>query len=151
MRGSLAITGLREAVTRVDEVGERARRPEPALRAPGTRFDLQESEHRRFTTYRWRPGITKEWRDRKRREGLDPRVMVASGRLESALENAEGGAVRMTVFNATLTWGLRAGRSDFYYAQVQAKRGRKAVAIDRIARARIAQRVESFIAHGFVT
>lgn len=149
MRATLRVTGLKEAVHRVDEVGDRARRPEPALRAPGTRLDLQESEKRRFTSYRFRPD-TKEWVARKRREGLSTRTMVATGRLESALVNAEAGSVRFTVFNGTLTWGLRTGRSDTYYAQVQAHRGRRVVAIDRIARARIAERVAGFLAHGFI-
>jgi hypothetical protein len=149
VRSTLRIEGIREARERIDEVGDRARRPEPALRAPATRRDLQESERRRFTTYRWKAD-TDEWRRRKAREGLDPRTMVATGRLRAALENAEGGSVRFNVFNGTLTWGLRAGRSDLYYAQVQAGRGRRAVVIDRVARASIAQRVESFLAHGFV-
>lgn len=149
MRTTLAITGIREARERIDDVGDRARRPEPSLRAPGTRRDLQESERRRFTRYRFIPA-SREWVARKRREGLDTRTMHASNRLSSALINAESGSVRMTVFNGTLTWGLKAGRSNTYYAQVQAQRGRRAVVIDRPARANIAQRVESFIAHGFV-
>jgi hypothetical protein len=149
MRSTLHITGLKEARLRVDEVGMRARRPEPALRSPGTRLDLQESERRRFTGYRFKPA-TKEWVARKRREGLDTRTMHASNKLSSALENAESGSVRFTVFNATLTWGLRQGRSDTYYAQVQALRGRRVVAIDRLARASIALRVQEFLAYGFI-
>jgi hypothetical protein len=149
VRSSLRVTGLREAVHRVDEVGERARRPEPALRAPGTRMDLQESERRRFNGYRF-PADTKAWVARKRREGLDPRTMHASNRLSSALENADEGSVRFTVYNATLTWGLRTGRSNTYYAQIQAARGRRVVVIDRPARVSITERVESFFAHGFI-
>lgn len=150
MRSTLKITGIKEARARVDDVGDRARAPEPALRAPQTRLDLQMSERRRFTRYRFRPA-TKAWVARKRREGLSTRTMIASGRLSSALINAEAGAVRFTVYNGVLTWGLRAGRSDTYYAQVQAARGRRVVVIDRIARASIAQRVEGFLAHGFIT
>jgi hypothetical protein len=149
MRSSLRIVGLPEAVHRVDAVGERARRPEPALRAPSTRRDLQESERRRFTNYRFKPA-TREWVARKRREGLDPRTMHASNRLSSALINADMGSVRFTVFNSTLTWGLRQGRSTTYYAQIQAARGRRSVVIDRVARVNITGRVESFLAHGFV-
>lgn len=147
MRSSLRITGLKEATLRLDEVGVRARRPEPALRHPETRMDLQMSERRRFSGYRFRPA-SKEWVERKRREGLDPRTMHAHNRLSAALENAEGGAVRMTVFNSTLTWGLRQGRTETYYAQIQAHRGRRAVVIDRVARASIALRVQTFLAHG---
>lgn len=150
MRSSLLrVDGLREARERVDLVGERARRPEPALRAPGVLLALQESERRRFSgSYRWRP-ITKEWRERKRREGLSTKTMVATGRLAAALGNAVS-PVRRTVYNGTLTWGIRGGRTDLYYAQVQAHRGRRSVVIDRIARASIAERVQTFLAHGFI-
>lgn len=149
MRATLRIEGLHAAVLHVGDVGDRARKPERALRSEQTKMDLQMSERRRFHGFRFK-ATSKEWRERKRREGLDPRTMVASGRLESALTNATGGSVRLTIFNGTLTWGLRTGRSDTYYAQVQAHRGRRVVVIDRPARRNIAQRVESFIAHGFV-
>lgn len=149
MRASLRIDGLPAARKRIDSMGDRARAPEPVLRSAGTKMDLQMSERRRFYSYRFKPA-SKEWVARKRREGLSPRTMIASGRLSSALINAESGSVRFTVFNSTLTWGLRQGRSQTYYAQVQAHRGRKAVVIDRPARASIANRVESFLAHGFV-
>ena len=152
MRSTLRIEGIREARKRVDDVGDRARRPEPALRAPGTRMDLQMSERRRFTRYRFK-SVTRDWRERKRREGLSTRNMQASGRLKSILENAEGGSIRLNVFNGTLTWGLRSGGpgDPGFYAMVQAGRGRRAVVIDREARANIADRVETFLAHGFVT
>lgn len=151
MRSRLQIEGLREARHRVDAVGERARRPEPALRAPGTKFDLQMSERRRFSIYRFKPA-TKVWVARKRAEGLDTRTMHASNRLASALENAEGGSIRLNVFNATLTWGLRQGRpgDPGFYAKVQAGRGRRAVVIDRTARRNITERVEAFLATGFI-
>ena len=87
---------------------------------------------------------------RKRREGLNPRTMRASDRLSSALINAEMGTVRMHVFNGNLTWGLRSGTEVMRYAQVQAARGRRAVTIDRAARKNIAQRIETFLANGFV-
>lgn len=150
MRSTLAIEGLREARKRVDDVGDRANRPEPALRSAGTRLDLQMSERRRFSAYRFKRA-TEAWVKRKRAEGLDPRTMHASNRLSSALENAEGGTIRLTVFNGTLTWGLRQGGpgSPGFYARVQAGRGRRAVVIDRPARARISQRVETFLATGF--
>lgn len=149
-RGTLVVEGLPEAIHRLDAVGERARFPEPALRAPGTRRALQESERRRFTKYRFRPD-TKAWVARKRREGLSTRTMQATGRLRSALENANyGEGVRQTVFRSMLTWGIRTGQSPVYYAAVQAKRGRQAVAIDRLARIDIAERVQHFIAYGFL-
>jgi hypothetical protein len=148
MRSGLRREGLREARERLDDVGARAQRPEPALRAARTRLDLQESERRRFTRYRFKR-VSSAWVARKRREGLDPRTMHASNRLSSALENAEGGAIRFTVFNATLTWGLRAGDLATY-AEIQAQRGRRTVVIDREARASITGRVQEFLAYGFI-
>jgi hypothetical protein len=149
MRSSLRITGLREARDRVDDVGDRARRPEPVLRSSQVRLTLQESARRRFTRYRFKPA-SPEWVARKRREGLDPRTMRATNRLSSALINAESGTVRLTVFNGVLTWGLRTGATPTYYAVVQAKRGRRAVVIDRPARKEITERVEGFVAYGFL-
>lgn len=151
MRTRLQVDGLAEAVARVDDTGDRARRPEPALKAPATLLDLQSSEHRKFARGGWRRD-TPGWIREKRRRGLDPRTLRATGRLESALTNATHG-VKATVWNSTLTWGIRAGRSDIYYAQVLAKgRGRmparRMVVIDRTARDRIAARVERYIAHG---
>lgn len=146
---SVKVTGLRESLLLIDEVGDRARNPEPALRASGTRRALQESERRRFSRYRFRPD-TKQWQARKRREGLSPRTMVASGRLRDALINANRSeGVIHTVRKGVLTWGIVAGRSPVYYAKMQADLGRKAVAIDRLARVDIVDRLENFIAFGF--
>jgi hypothetical protein len=152
IRARLAIDGLKDAITQVDEVGDRARRPEPALRDDATLLDLQQGERRKFARGGWRR-ITPAWAREKRRRGLDPRTLRATGRLESALTNATHG-VRATVWNSELRWGIRAGRSDIYYAQPLATgaRGmppRRMVLIDRTARESIAGRVERFIAHGF--
>lgn len=153
IRARLTVDGLKEAALRVDEVGDRARRPEPALRDDATLLDLQMSERRKFARGGWRK-ITPRWAQQKRAAGLDARTMRATGRLESALTNATHG-VRATVWNSTLTWGIRAGRSDIYYAQPLAKgvgtppKARRAVVIDKPARASIAARVEHFIAYGF--
>jgi hypothetical protein len=143
----LRIEGLREARERIDDVGDRANRPEPALRSDRVLMALQMSERRKFSTGRFKRD-TDDWVARKRREGLSPRTMVATGRLKSSLENATP-PVRRTVFNSTLTWGIRGGRTDLYYARVQAERGRRSVVIDKPARAEIAQRVEDFLANGF--
>jgi hypothetical protein len=153
MRARLAIEGLKDAVGRVDLVGERARRPEPALRAPQTQLDLQMSERRKFARGRWRRD-TPEWIKEKRRRGLDTRTLRATGRLESALTNATHG-VKVTVFNGELRWGIHAGRSDIYYAQPLAKGHghtppRRMVVIDRTAREDIALRVALYILDGEV-
>lgn len=153
IRARLRIEGLAEAMERTDAVGQRARAPEPALRSPGTLRDLQDSERRKFQRGRW-PRVTPKWAAEKRRRGLDPRPMRATGLLESALTNATHG-VRRQAFNRTLVWGIRPGRSDIYYAQALAKgvgnppKPRRMVVIDKVARERIAARVQRFIAYGF--
>lgn len=149
VRMRLTVEGIREARDRVDDVGDRARQPEPALRDSGTTFDLQLAERRRFSQARGWRRISPEWAARKRRDGLDPRVMRATGRLESALTNATDG-VRPSVWNGQLSWGIRSGEL-VRVASAQAKQGRRAVVIDRPATASIAQRVQTFIADGFVS
>jgi hypothetical protein len=147
MRQMLRIEGLHEARRRVDAVGDRAQRPEPVLRSDRVLMALQQSERRKFTTGRFKRD-TRDWVERKRREGLSPRTMEATGRLRSALENAQA-PVRRTVFNSSLTWGMRGSSDVARYAAIQAQRGRRAVVIDRPARAEVAQRVEDFLADGF--
>lgn len=148
MRARIAIEGLKEARRRVDEMGERARRPEPFLRSPAVLRALQRSERRKFATGRFKR-ISPEWIARKRREGLETRTMVATGRLRAALEGART-PVRRTVYNSQLTWGIPGGRTSLYYAAIQAHRGRRAVVIDKIARDEIADRGAHFLATGFV-
>lgn len=145
--GRIQVIGLKEAMARVDEVGERARRPEPALRSPRVLFSLQESERRKFSTGRFRPD-TRGWVERKRRMGLSTKTMVATGRLRDALVNATL-PVRRTVFNQSMTWGIPGGRTDLYYAAVQRRKGRDAVVIDKLAREQIAGTVQEFLAYGF--
>jgi hypothetical protein len=148
VRMRLTVEGLAAARDRVDDVGDRARRPEPALRSAGALRDLQESERRRFSQARGWRRITPEWAARKRQMGLDPRVMRATGRLQSALVNATDG-VRATVFNGQLSWGIRTAPL-VRYASAQARQGRRTVVIDRPATTSIAERTQRFIADGFV-
>jgi hypothetical protein len=151
IRARLAVDGLKEATQRLDEVGDRARHPQPALRHPNTQQDLQESQRRKFARGGWRKA-TPRWIEQKRRAGLDTRTLRATGRLESALVNATHG-VKATVVGPDLRWGLHPGRSDIYYAQALATGSahmppRRAVVIDPTARERISQRVQNWIADG---
>jgi len=143
----LKVDGLKDAIERIDDVGDRARKPERALRSDATRRDLRASERRRFRHTRGWKRISPEWAATKRRRGLDPRVMRATGLLERTLTSARPGEVRFTAFNATLTWGL-AWRSSAFYAAAQAKQGRRAVVIDKKARADISERVARYISTG---
>lgn len=145
----LRVDGLRDAIGMLDDVGERARRPEPALRARETLEDLHAAERRRWAR-RWKP-ISRDWAERKRRQGLDPRVMRATGALHDALTRGEGPPrVTFRAWDGVLSWGV-AARSPVWYAAVQKKRGRNAVVIDVEARRRIASRVAVYIAEGRVT
>lgn len=152
IRGRLQVEGLKEAIVRVDEIGDRARQPERALRAPETLLDIQLGQRRHFARARFRK-VTPRWAAEKRRRGLDRRPLRATGLLESTLVNANrGDGARFDVFNAELRWGIRRGRSNVYYAQALAKdRRRRPVVIDKTARQSIAARVETFIAEGFMT
>jgi hypothetical protein len=143
---NIRVEGLKDAREMVGDVGDRARRPEVALRSGAVLDALHASERRRFSQP-WRPGITRAWAARKRREGLDPRVMRATGALERTLETGRPPAVTFRAWNGTLRWGLPA-RSPVWYAAVQAKRGRKAVVIDKQAKADIGGRVLVWIVEG---
>jgi hypothetical protein len=154
MRSRLRVDGLQEAVRRVDVVGDRGRRPEPALRAHQTLQDLTASERRRFDSQRGWKRLTPDWVREKRRRGLDPRILRATGRLERSLTSGAG--ITFKAFNGTLSWGIPRGRSDLYYAQALAKGtsstpARRMVVIDRTAKDRIAIRVERYVAYGEVS
>ena len=150
-RARLKLEGMDEAIRRVDAVGERARAPEPALRARPTLWDMQLAARRTFLTGRFKPA-SPEWVARKRREGLSTRTMQATLRLRSALENANRSeGVRFSVFNRELRWGLNVTSEVGTYAAAQARAGRRAVRIDIPARRNVAQRVEDFIAHGWLS
>lgn len=154
MRARLKVDGFQAAIHRVDETGLRARRPEPALRAPETLRDLTDSEKRRFETHRGWKKLTPKWQAEKRRRGLDPRILIASNRLHLALTTGHGG-ITFRAYNGVLYWGIPAGRSDLYYAQALAKGAgalpkRPMVTIDKTARDRIAIRIERYVADGII-
>jgi hypothetical protein len=152
---SISVEGVREARERVGRVGSRARRPEPALRADGTRRDILAGERRAFETEgasagrRWRR-LTPGWAAEKRRRGLDPRVLRATGRLRAAATS--GGGMTFRVYNGQLWWGIPRGRSDLSYAMplARGRRGRKMIVIDRVATDRIAMRIGRYVAEGSV-
>jgi hypothetical protein len=147
----LQVDGLRETMTRLDAMGERARRPEPALRARGTQTDLEQSEKRRFDKQKGWAKLSKRWVREKRRRGLKSGTLRATGRLERALTNTvKSLGVRLNVFNSVLEFGVRRGRSDIYYAQPLATgtsrmKPRQMVVIDEIAQIGISERVRLYI------
>ena len=148
-RVSIRVEGLRDAREMIGAVGDRARRPEAALRSPATLDALQDGERRRFGG-RFSPRVTREWAARKRRLGLDSRAMRATGALERTLTRGRPPMVRFSAFNGVLTWGLPA-RSPVWYAAVHARKpGRRTVVIDKKAKTDITQVVAVWIAQGRV-
>lgn len=156
MRATIRVEDLKVSVKRVDDVGDRARTPEKVLRSESVKGDLLASEERRFATNAgWRKD-TPDWVAEKRRRGLDPRTLRATGHLEQALTTGNDSAIVRSAYNGVLRFGIRLGRSDLYYAQSVAKnkagkRGRPMVRIDLIAKSTIAGRVEHYIAYGINT
>lgn len=155
MRARLEVTGVRANVERLDAIGDRARRPEPVLRSPETLARLNAGQRRKFLRGGWQKD-TPAWIARKKREGLSTRTLVATGRLESALTQGAGSGVMFSAFNAELRWGIKAGRSDLYYAQALAKgvRGRRKsrmVLIDKVTKAEIAVSVERYVVTGVIS
>jgi hypothetical protein len=155
IRSRLEIEGLPAATRRFDDIGLRARRPEPALRSKATLGALKASEQRRFARGGW-PRDTPKWIREKRRRGLSDKTLVATGRLERALESgavAEG--ISFSAYDSTLYWGIKGGRTNIYYAHPLAKGvghkkvKRRMVTIDRQARVVIVTYVQNYIATGY--
>lgn len=151
----VSVEGLKEARARVDDVGIRARQPEPVLRSPGVFADLLASEERRFgTNAGWRRDTSK-WVADKQRHGWDQRTLRKTGELERQLTRG-GPSIVFTAWNGTMTFGVRGGRSTLYYAAPLARgaRGgakRRMVRIDRVATYRISGRISRYITYGIVT
>lgn len=152
IRARVTVEGLKEAQLRLDDVGLRARRPEPTLRSRATERALVRSEQRAFAKG-WKRD-TPKWATYKRHHRLDPRVLRATGRLEHALTRVDQAGTEFSAYNSTLRWGIKPGRSDLYYAQALAKgvghahTKRRMVVIDKPARAQIADIVAHYIASG---
>lgn len=154
-RARFQVEGLKEAVERVDDVGERARQPEPALRSDVVLGYLMAGEGRKFRRGGWQKD-TPAWVARKRARGWQTRTLVKTGRLEDALVRLGPKGhndILFRAWNGELTWGIRPGRSDLYYSQALAKgvRGRRPsrmVLIDKETKQLIAAHVQKYIATG---
>lgn len=147
MRATIRIDHLREVRGRYDAMGRRARRPEPALRAAGTLADLRASERRRFAK-RISPAASRDWVREKRRRGLDPRTLRATGKLERLIEGAGMG---ISAYNGELRWTAK----DAYAARVanvhaSRRRSWRVVVIDKPARQSISDRVLTYILDGSI-
>ena len=150
MREGLVIEGREAAARRVQAVGTRAERQQirKAIYNKQTRDDLKESAKRQFERGNLKPA-SPEWVREKRMEGLDTRTMRASNRLYNLITRRTTGKVRVSVAGGELTWGLRSG-DEARYGAIQAEQGRRVVVIDYKAGVNIVQRVQQFLAYGFV-
>lgn len=153
MRYRIDVDGIVEARKRLDGVGERARRPEPALRSDAMRRAFNANEERVFAGNRF-PRNTRKWDARKRRKGLSSKRMQASGLLRRILTTA---AYRQSVhwhaFNGVLTAGLKDGPHVAHYASALVKRDRKRRVVKATRRFRpdAAAIVERYVAHEVIT
>jgi hypothetical protein len=124
-RTYLRIEGLPQTRRMLTDVGDRGRRPEPALRSRATLDLLTRGEAEQFASGQGWPRENRAWASEKRRRGLDPRVMRATGRLERALTRGGGAGLTHTAYDGVMRFGIPRGRSDIYYAQALAKRRRR--------------------------
>lgn len=150
MRVTVRIDGIEDTRRRLDDVGLRAQRPEPVLRSPRVRRELTDSERRLFASNRFSRN-TARWDRAKRRRGLSPKRMQASGRLRLLLTSPiSGNNVEFKAYNGTLTWGIIGGRSSIYYGAIWAKRDpkRRVVKVDMVARGNIRGHVVRYIDTG---
>jgi hypothetical protein len=154
VRGTIRIEppgAVREVRARLDAIGSRARRPEPALRSRGTLADLHAAERRKFGR-RISPSAGPDWVREKRQRGMDARTLRATGKLERALTGSLGGA-KLSAYNGELKWSLGGSRNQYYYAAALAARHRtwRVVVIDKPARVAIGDRVLRYIVDGSVS
>lgn len=131
MNLELTATGVTRAGRRIDLLAERARDPRAAFER--ITDELTGAERRLFSTGRGMRDIRTSTVQRKSRDP-DPRVrmnsyrtMVATGALRQYLTTRGSGAQPWRLSRDELGFGLPRGRTGFYYARLQAKRGRNAV------------------------
>ena len=144
---TLTIIGLREVELDIGTIAERALRSSEAFAKREVLEALMDSERRLFRKSPWRPD-TRKWQERKRREGKSTNTLVASGRLQRALETATPPAIR-TVLVAGMVWGIPGAKAgQLAYAYYQARQNRGAVDIDEIAVDVILSRVLRYLITG---
>lgn len=142
-----------EAQNMIGGVGDRARAPEPALRSQATLRALQRGERRVFARSRFKKNSA-AWDRRKRRKGLSPKRMQASGLLRLILEGggsvSGNSVVQFSAFRGELRFGLRGGRTIVYYARILADRdrSRRVVKVDQPARIDIVDIVAGYVFDG---
>lgn len=83
MRFDIDILGDEDLREELDDLGERAKDMKPAMRAV-MRFVIVPRYKKRFSGSGWK-ALSPDYREQKSKQGLDPRIGRATGRLEDAL------------------------------------------------------------------
>ena len=146
---SVTTEGLGEAVRGLERAGARAEDLHVPLRASVAYW--KESERRRFSTSRgWKPN-SRRWAAEKRRRGLDPRTLRATGRAERTLTTAnEGAGALVRISAASMTVGIKPGRSQIYYLRHLAKKGYQTVTFDAKAQENVGRAIVTYVRTGRV-
>lgn len=135
-------TGVNETGKRVDLIGVRALNPQRAFQ--DILQQLLSKEKRLFETGRGWPPDKRSTLARKAREGLDPRPLHATGRLERFLATREGQPLKLD--RTELVIGVPAGRHDLHYARYQKKHGRDPLISRRTVSSTAKQILADFLA-----
>lgn len=129
MRIDLEVRGVDVTARKLSRLGRRAVDMRPAFDRIADEFI--EGERRRFSTGSgWAP-LASATKARKRREGLDPRIMHATGRLEGVLTRRSAAGQVLVIDRDSITFGLKGGRSKGY-AGVISQRGRKSQPVRKV-------------------
>lgn len=117
MRFELELSGARGAEHRLEGVGRRA----ADISAAGGRIlgELRAGERRQFATGTGWPRLAASTLARKRRQGLDPRTLRATGLLEQVLTRpAQQAHGQVAAADADeIRFGIRGGRTDVFYGR----------------------------------
>jgi hypothetical protein len=110
----VTVDGEQQAANRFTLIGRRARDARPAFREISRL--IYESEQRRFNSRSgWAP-LAASTVARKRREGLSPQIMRATGALHRAL-TVPGDPSILDIDKDRMRFGLKGGRTAVYYGR----------------------------------
>lgn len=107
----LSVHGDAQAERRLTHMGRKAEHTHPIL--SDLADELIAGERRWWRGPRWVP-LAASTRERKLREGLSPRAMRATGRLEAALTVRGAPGQRLDITHDSVTFGLQPGGAAYY-------------------------------------
>lgn len=115
MRINLEVVGERQVGRRMTRIATRALDMRPAM--SDVADVLINAEKRQFDSEDGWQRDALSTRRRKAREGLDPRTMRATGKLERVLTHRRARGQLLEITRDSVTFGLKGGRSDGYYGR----------------------------------